>query len=190
LKKGKYICAATQNGTVNMLDTTSFDVLKTWKPHSAGISAMDTGDDFIVTCGYVFRLGQYARDSFLPVFDMKKMASINPISFPALGAFVRMHPRMSTTSIATSHDGQIQVIDLMNPQALGTTVKQINIPQHCTVTEFEISPSGEAVAIADSMFQIHLWGSPGKLKFVTFPTATEFGAPVEPLPAIDWSNEP
>lgn len=187
MKRSRYICAATKEGLINMIDPVTFAVIRSWKAHSALISDMDAQHDFIVTCGYSLRQSQtYMPDPFLNVFDIKRMSPMPPIPFPAGGAFVRMHPRMSTTSIVMSQTGQLHIVDLMNPHT--SNVRQINIV-NAVVTMFEIADSGEAVAMADSASQIHLWGSPSKVRFVDFPQPTDFAAPEVPLPAIEWSHE-
>jgi len=169
MKRGRYICAATKNGSVNLLDPVTFAVVKSWNAHSALINDMDAQHDFIVTCGYSLRQGQnYMLDPFLNVFDIKKMSSMPPIPFPAGAAYVRMHPRMLTTSIVVSQTGQMHVVDLMM---------------------FEIAPSGEAIALTDPECYIHLWGSPSKLHFVDLPTPVEFANPEEPLPPIEWTPD-
>ncbi|KAF4826097.1 PAN2-PAN3 deadenylation complex catalytic subunit PAN2 [Colletotrichum siamense] len=186
MKKSRYICAATKEGTVNLIDAANFTVVKSWNAHSALISDMDAQHDFIVTCGYSLRQGQnYMLDPFLNVFDIKKMSSMSPIPFPAGAAFVRMHPRMSTTSIVMSQSGQMHVVDLMNPNT--SNVRQANTMTYLTM--FEIAPSGEAVALADAEFNIHIWGSPSKLRFVDFASQTEFATPEEPLPSIEWTAD-
>ncbi|KAM0266381.1 hypothetical protein ACHAPA_006992 [Fusarium lateritium] len=186
MRRGRYICAATKNGSVNLLDPLTFAVVKSWNAHSALINDMDAQHDFIVTCGYSLRQGQsYMLDPFLNVFDIKNMSSMPPIPFPAGAAYVRMHPRMLTTSIVVSQSGQIHVVDLMNPNT--SNVRQANVLSYMSM--FEIAPSGEAIAMTDADCVIHLWGSPTKLHFVDLATPIEFATPEEPLPNIDWSTD-
>ena len=148
-RSSRNICAATPGGSVHIIDSVNFQVLKIWNAHTAAINDMDAQHDFIVTCGYSLRQqGNYMPDPFVNVFDLKNMVSMSPIPFPAGAAYVRMHPRMSTTSIVMSQIGQMHSM-------------------------IEIAPSGEAVALADGDCTIHLWGSPSKIHF------TEFGRPVE-----------
>lgn len=183
MKRSRYICAATKTGIVNLLDPMSLTVVKTWAAHSAMINNMDAQHDFIVTCGFSLRGGQnYMLDPFLNVFDIKKMSSTPPIPFPAGAAFVRMHPRMSTTSIVVSQQGQMHVLDLVNPNT--SNVRQANVLSF--ICMFDIAPSGEAIALADVDGHIHLWGSPSKVCFVDFPTPTPFADPVE-VPQVDWT---
>ncbi|KAI1129895.1 PAB-dependent poly(A)-specific ribonuclease subunit PAN2 [Nemania abortiva] len=169
-RSSRNICAATPGGSVHIIDSINFQVLKTWNAHTAAINDMDAQHDFIVTCGYSLRQqGNYMPDPFVNVFDLKNMVSMSPIPFPAGAAYVRMHPRMSTTSIVMSQIGQMHVVDLMNPNT--SNVRQANSLSYFSM--IEIAPSGEAVALADGDCSIHLWGSPSKIHF------TEFGRPVE-----------
>ncbi|KAH8713936.1 PAN2-PAN3 deadenylation complex catalytic subunit PAN2 [Beauveria bassiana] len=186
MKRGRYICAATQTGLCNLLDPVTFTVIKSWNAHSALISDMDAQHDFIVTCGYSLRQGQnYMLDPFLNVFDIKNMSSMPPIPFPAGAAYVRMHPRMLTTSIVVSQSGQMHVVDLMNPNT--SNVRQANVMTYLNM--FEIAPSGEGMVLTDAECLIHLWGSRTKLHFVDLATPIEFAATEERLAPIDWSPE-
>ncbi|KAF4595528.1 PAB-dependent poly(A)-specific ribonuclease subunit PAN2 [Ophiocordyceps camponoti-floridani] len=186
MKRGRYICAATKHGAVHLLDPANFSVVRIWNAHSALVNDIDAQHDFIVTCGYSLRQGQnYMLDPFLNVFDIKKMSSMAPIPFPAGAAYVRMHPRMLTTSIVVSQTGQMHVVDLMNPNT--SNVRQANVLSYLSM--FEIAPSGEAMALADAECFIHLWGSPSKLHFVDLPAPVEFATPEEPMPPIDWTSE-
>jgi PAB-dependent poly(A)-specific ribonuclease subunit 2 len=190
MKRSRYICAATTKGAVNLLDASSFEVIKTWNAHSAMINNMDAQHDYIVTCGYSLRYGQsYALDSFLNVFDMKKMKSIKPIAFPAKAAFVRLHPRMLTTAMVVSQQGQMHVVDLDNQDYPTTAnMRQANVVSYLSM--FDIAPSGEAIALADADSLIHLWGSPQRIRFLDFPIATEFANPPEPRQGEWGPNTP
>lgn len=186
MRRARYICAATTTGSVHLLDPVNYSVVKTWAAHSALISDMDAQHDFIVTCGYSLRQNQnYVLDPFLNVFDIKKMSSMPPIPFPAGAAYVRMHPRMLTTSIVVSQSGQMHVVDLMNPNT--SKVRQANVLTYLSM--FEIAPSGEAIVLTDGDYHIHLWGSPTKLHFVDLPTALETSTQDEPFPQIEWTPE-
>uniref|UniRef100_A0A8H7NFC2 PAN2-PAN3 deadenylation complex catalytic subunit PAN2 n=1 Tax=Bionectria ochroleuca TaxID=29856 RepID=A0A8H7NFC2_BIOOC len=186
MRRSRYICAATKNGSVNLLDPVNFSVIKSWNAHSALINDMDAQHDFIVTCGFSLRQGQnFVLDPFLNVFDIKKMSSMPPIPFPAGAAYVRMHPRMLTTSIVVSQSGQMHIVDLMNPNT--SNVRQANVLTYLSM--FEIAPSGEAMALTDAECFIHLWGSPSKLHFVDLPGPIDSATPEEPIPQIEWTPE-
>ncbi|KAI1827344.1 PAB-dependent poly(A)-specific ribonuclease subunit PAN2 [Xylaria intraflava] len=184
-RNSRNICAATATGAVHIIDSNNFNVLKIWNAHTAAINDMDAQHEFIVTCGYSLRQqGNYTPDPFVNVFDLKNMVSMSPIPFPAGAAYVRMHPRMSTTIIVMSQIGQMHVVDLLNPNT--SNVRQANSLTYFSM--FEIAPSGEAIVLADAECFIHLWGSPSKIHF------TEFGQPIEtadavpPVPRIDFDS--
>ena len=186
MRRGRYICAATENGAVDLLDPVTFALVKTWNAHTAMINDMDAQHDFIVTCGYSLRQGQkYMLDPFLNVFNIRTMSSMPAIPFPAGAAYVRMHPRMLTTSIVVSQTGQMHVVDLMNPNT--SNVRQANVMSYLGM--FEIAPSGEAIALADAECFIHLWGSPTKIRFVDLPAPIEYPHIEPPPPQLDWSPE-
>ncbi|KAI9712687.1 MAG: poly(A)-specific ribonuclease [Bogoriella megaspora] len=184
---GQYVCAATSTGSIHLLDLNSFSVVKEWKAHIGWINDMDAKSDFLVTCGYSPRqqLG-YMLDPLANVFDLKTLMPLPPIPFQPGAAFVRMHPKMSTTSIVASQSGQIQVVDLMNPNTVN--LRQANI-YDTYLTSLEMAPTGEALALTDAACSIQLWGSVAKFQFTEFPNPTEFATPLPPLPPMDWSTD-
>jgi PAB-dependent poly(A)-specific ribonuclease subunit 2 len=186
MKKSRYLCAATKTGRVDMLDPLTLKIVKSWQAHVAYINDMDVQSDFIVTCGGSHKqqaAQTYMLDPYVNVFDLRGMASMNPIPFPPLAAYVRMHPRMVTTSIVVSQQGQMHVVDLMNPNT--SKVRYANVMSFLNMVE--IAPSGEALAMADSECNIHLWGSPSKIHFAEYATPVEFADPEEEPPHLDWS---
>jgi PAB-dependent poly(A)-specific ribonuclease subunit 2 len=184
MKRSRYICAATKNGSINILDS-NFGVLKTWSAHAALINDMDAQHDFIVTCGYSLRQQQsYMLDPLVNVFDLKNMQSLPPIPFPAGAAYVRMHPKMSTTTIIISQLGQMHIVDLMNVNT--SNVRQANILTYLSM--FEIASSGEAYALADAECNVHLWGSPSRIRFADLSNPTEFADPGEDHPPTGWDE--
>ncbi|KAH8816153.1 PAB-dependent poly(A)-specific ribonuclease subunit PAN2 [Xylogone sp. PMI_703] len=183
MKRSRHICAATKGGAVNILDSITFNIIKAWNAHASLINDMDAQHDFIVTCGYSLRQQQsYMLDPLVNVFDLKRMISLPPIPFPAGAAYVRMHPRMSTTSIVVSQLGQMHLVDLMNVNT--SNVRQANVLSYLSM--IEIAPSGEAIALADAECNIHLWGSPSRIRFAELSNPVEFSDPEETHPVLDW----
>jgi PAB-dependent poly(A)-specific ribonuclease subunit 2 len=186
MKRSRYICAAMKNGAVNILDPVTFSLIKTWNAHASLINDMDAQHDFIVTCGYSLRQQQsYMLDPLVNVFDLKNMVQLPPLPFPAGAAYVRMHPRMLTTSIVISQLGQMHIVDLMNVNT--SNVRQANILTYLSM--FEIAPSGEAIALADAECNVHLWGSPSRLRFAELSVPVEFADPEEDNNHLEWSDE-
>ena len=135
---------------------------------------MDARNNYLVTCGWVSRAGGGPILAGLAnVYDLRAMVQLPPVPFHAGAAHVQMHPKMSTTCILSSQGGQLQVIDLMNANTVN--VRQANISTYTRA--IVLAPSGEALAIADGEGNIHLWGSPNKIQFTEYHTAS-----------LDWGD--
>jgi PAB-dependent poly(A)-specific ribonuclease subunit 2 len=185
MKKSRYLCAATDTGSVNALSLTDFRVVKSWKSHGTAINDMDARNDLLVTCGFSVRhLGSPIVDPLANVYDLKTLSPLPPIPFHAGAAYVRMHPKLHTTSFVASQTGQLQVVDLMNPNAIN--LRQANVS---FMLGIDISPSGEALAINDAECSIHLWGSPSKIHFNEMSKEVEFADVVPRPPPLDWSPD-
>ncbi|KAJ5387689.1 hypothetical protein N7509_010230 [Penicillium cosmopolitanum] len=185
MKKSRYLCAATDTGSVNALSLADFSVVKSWKAHGTAVNDMDARNDLLVTCGFSMRhMGAPIVDPLANVYDLKTLTPLPPIPFHAGAAYVRMHPKLHTTSFVASQTGQLQVVDLMNPNAIN--LRQANVS---LMLGLDISPSGEALAINDAECSIHLWGSPTKIHFNEMSKEMEFAdVPTRP-PPIDWSPD-
>ncbi|KAL4887154.1 PAB-dependent poly(A)-specific ribonuclease subunit pan2 [Aspergillus karnatakaensis] len=185
MKKSRYLCAATDTGSVNALSLSDFSIVKSWKAHGAAINDMDARNDLLVTCGFSVRhLGSPIVDPLANVYDLKTLSPLPPIPFHAGAAYVRMHPKLQTTSFVASQTGQLQVVDLMNPNAFKLRQATVSF-----MLGIEISPSGEALAINDAECSLQLWGSPAKIHFNEMSKEVEFADVSSRPPPLDWSPE-
>ena len=186
-RAGQYICAANSSGAVHILDANTLNTVKVWQAHRGIINDMDAKADFLVTCGLSPRQQHgMMHDPLVNVYDLKSLTPLPPIPFHTGAAFVRMHPKMSTTSIVASQTGQLQVVDIMNPHSVN--LKQAHIYENNFLTSIELAPSGEALALASSMCQIHSWGSPNRMKFSEFGNPSVFPDHIPAGPPMDWSD--
>ncbi|KAK4983206.1 poly(A)-specific ribonuclease [Elasticomyces elasticus] len=186
-RAGQYICAGTPNGAIHVLDPATCRVVKNWQAHAGWINDMDASASFLVTCGGSPRpLYGPTLDPLARVYDLKTLLPLPPITFQAGAAFIRMHPKMSSTCIICSQNGQLQVVDLL--QSVMVSVHQANI-YDTYLTALELAPSGEALVLADTQCQIHLWGSPTKMRFSELNIAPEFPDVPAPVPSLPWSTE-
>ena len=184
---GQYICAATTDGTIHVMDPTSCKVVRTWKAHSGWINDMDVRSDILVTCGWSPRQQHgFMLDHLANVFDLKTLMPLPPVPFPPGAAFVRMHPKMSTTCIIAAQSGLMYAVDIMNPDS--PSMKHANIYDTHLLT-LDLAPSGEALALADAQCAIHLWGSPSKIQFTEYSNPAEFADTPAALPNIDWTTD-
>lgn len=187
MKKSRHICAATDDGNVHILSLTDYQLLKSWKAHSTAVNDMDARNDFLVTCGFSVRqLGVPIVDPLANVYDLKTLTSLPPIPFHAGAAYVRLHPKLHTTSFVASQTGQMQVVDLMNP--VNVMLKQANVQ---FMLGMEIASSGDALVITDTNGLIYLWGSPTKVRFNNISKETDFADPnPQQVAHIDWNESP
>jgi len=148
---------------------------------------MDVRSEILVTCGWSPRQQHgFVLDHLANVFDLKTLMPLPPVPFPPGAAFVRMHPRMSTTCIVASQTGLMYAIDIMNPDA--PSMKHANIFE-THLRSLDLAPSGEALALTDAQCTIHLWGSPSKIQFTDYSSPTDFADEAPAVQSIDWSPE-
>ncbi|RMZ91505.1 hypothetical protein DV736_g1228, partial [Chaetothyriales sp. CBS 134916] len=185
MRKARHICAATDDGKIHVLSLADYSLLNIWEAHANTVNDMDARTDFLVTCGSSSRgLGPHVFDPLAKVYDLKNLRSLSPIPFHAGGAHIRLHPKLQTTSFVTSQTGQIQVLDIMNPTSV--TLKQTNVSYLCGL---EVSSSGDAIVVKDSLGTVSLWGSPSKVKFNAMSKETLFADPrPNPMPQVDWND--
>ncbi|CEL05425.1 Putative PAB-dependent poly(A)-specific ribonuclease subunit pan2 [Aspergillus calidoustus] len=185
MKKSRYLCAATDLGSVDALSLNDFSIVKSWKAHGAAINDMDARNDLLVTCGFSARhVGSPIVDPLANVYDLKTLSPLPPIPFHAGAAYVRMHPKLQTTGFVASQNGHLQVVDLMNPNAFFVRPATVTF-----MLGIEVSPSGEALAINDADSSLQLWGSPAKIHFNEMSKEVEFADVTPRPPPLDWSPE-
>lgn len=189
-RSSRHIVTGSSNGNVRLLDTNSFQVVKTFEGvHSGTILDIDTHDNLLITCGYSLRCfvqarrdvtptdenrhGNYIVDPLVKVYDLRMQKALPPISFPGAN-FIRMHPKMSAAAIIGSSAGQFQLVDVMNPGA--TKIYAATTSSY--IKSLELSPSGDVLALMDAEGVLQLWSSMGKRNF------TEFGN------VVDWPEPP
>ncbi|RMZ82086.1 hypothetical protein DV737_g2197, partial [Chaetothyriales sp. CBS 132003] len=187
MRKARHICAATDDGKIHALSLTDYSLLNIWEAHANTVNDMDARNDFLVTCGSSSRgLGPRVFDPLAKVYDLKNLRSLSPIPFHAGAAHIRLHPKLQTTSFVTSQTGQVQVLDIMNPTSV--TLKQANVSY---LHGLEVSSSGDAIVVKDSLGTVSLWGSPSKVKFNVMSKETLFADPrPNQMPRVDWNDAP
>ncbi|KAL9099961.1 MAG: hypothetical protein Q9163_004602 [Psora crenata] len=185
MRHSRYICAATSTGSVDFLEPSTLNVVKTWKAHTASISDMEASGNSLITCGRSLRQhGPAMLETFAKVYDIKKMQQIPPIPFPAAAAFVQFHPRLSNTCVLGAQNGQLQVVDFVNPNTSNMVVLG------SFITHFLMSGSGNIWAVADQENVIHLWGSPNKPPtFNDVVQMPEYADDVEPVRHISIDDD-
>ena len=181
------ICAAAHDGSIHLLDSKTLSVINTWKAYAGSVNDMDARGDYLLTCGWVQQ--QYhglSLERLVRVYDLKNQKSVAPVTFSQGAAFVRMHPKLSSTCIVVAQGGAIQSIDVQNPDIPMMRFAQTFDSQ---LTGLELMPSGKGFALTDSHCQITLWGSPTKMQFTEFPQPTDFADALSPTKHLDWTSD-
>ena len=182
-----FICAAEQEGSIHLLDAKTLAVVNSWNAYPGSVNDMDARGDYLLTCGWVQQ--QYhglSLERLVRVYDLKNQRSVAPVTFGQGAAFVRMHPKLSSTCIVVSQSGAIQSIDVQNADMPTMKFAQTFDSQ---LTGLELMPSGRGFALTDSHCQITLWGSPSKMQFTEFPQPTEFADAPSPTKQLEWSSD-
>ena len=188
MKYCRYVCAGTKDGEVHLLDPIILSVVMSWQAHSTAINWMDAQNNYLVTCGWSTRAnGVHMLDAFVKVYDLREKKQLAPISFPAGAAYIQMHPRMSTTGVVASQAGQLQVIDVHNPNTSILHHAKLVYPNN--IRALVMAPSGDAWGILDSEDAVHLWGSPDRLQFSEKKQITEFADAPSFVPSLPWDGD-
>lgn len=186
MKFCRYVCAGTNSGAVHFMDPDTLRLTKVWQAHSDTLSDMDAQNNYLVTCGWSVRpYGPPTLEGFAKVYDLRKLEMLPPIPFHGGAAFIRMHPKLSTTSILSSNTGRLQVVDLMNPNTSDLHQANLNYMSHLV-----LAPSGAAWALADFDGVIQIWAaSRSKLQYTESAAPTEFADEVFPLPPMSVHSD-
>ncbi|GAB7329119.1 hypothetical protein MBLNU13_g00950t2 [Cladosporium sp. NU13] len=186
-RAGNCICAAAHDGSIYLLDLRTLAVLHSWKAYAGSINDMDARGDYLLTCGWAPRHYQgLALEQLVRVYDLKIQKPAPPISFPPGAAFVRMHPKLSTTCTVLSQAGAIYSIDILNPDVPIMRFAQTFDAQ---LRGLDVMPSGKGFAMADSHCQLVLWGSTTKMQFLEYGRPSEFADHQLPARQLDWSPD-
>ncbi|KAH3670989.1 hypothetical protein OGAPHI_000700 [Ogataea philodendri] len=149
----QYVVLGRVDGTVDIMDSKTSQVVKTFYAHSAALSSIALRDNVLLTSGYSLRQDQYVLDPFVNVFDLKKMTQGIPAAFPAGALQAHLHPKAPNVAVIVSSMGQINFIDICDPAKLH--LYQADISSFLTISD--ISATGECFAFVDAMQTLHLW---------------------------------
>ncbi|KAK5167002.1 poly(A)-specific ribonuclease [Saxophila tyrrhenica] len=180
------ICASSHDGSIHLLDSKTLSVVNSWKAYAGSVNDMDARGDYLLTCGWAQQQHHgLGLERLVRVYDLKNQRSVAPVTFGQGAAFVRMHPKLSSTCIVISQSGAIQSIDVQNPDVPMMRFAQTFEAQ---VTGLELVPSGKGFAMTDNHCQITLWGSSTKMQFTEFSRPTEFEDTPASTKHLDWST--
>ncbi|KAF9166067.1 poly(A)-specific ribonuclease [Mortierella sp. AD010] len=177
MKKSRMLVCGSTRGDLILQDPRSLSVEHRVQAHTGTISDLDVSGNLIVTCGFSERQGALIIDPLVKVYDMRTMRSLAPLPFPNGPSFLKMHPKLSTTVCIASQTGQFQMCDVGN-LTTGIQFYQINTASY--VNCFDISYSGETVALGDASNVVHIWGDKQEPHMNHF--SSPIDAPSMPMP--------
>ena len=115
----------------------------------------------------------YVPDRFLMVYDLRMMRAIMPIQMVCSPYLLRFVPAFSSRFCVVSQTGQFQLLDAS--ASLQTPfIQNVDLPPGTSITSFDISNSGQALAFADDTGFIYLYGASDEVVFNNFSQPTEF----------------
>lgn len=121
----------------------------------------------------------YVLDPLVKRWDIRNLRSLVPIPSFAPSS-IRMHPKFTNTAIIAQRSGQFNFVDVDNT-ALNHLYHATMPSEAAVLTRMSISPSGEALALADNEGLLQIWGRGSNNSAVQF---TEYPAPLE------WPHTP
>ncbi|KAF2772334.1 hypothetical protein EJ03DRAFT_287998 [Teratosphaeria nubilosa] len=184
-RTGAHICAAAHDGSIHLLDPKSLSSVHKWKAYAGTVNDMDARGDYLLTCGWAQQqYGGLGLERLVRVYDLKNLKPTTPLAFNQGAAYVRMHPKLTSTCIVLSQSGAINSIDVQNTDV---PIMRYAPTYDAQLTGLEIMPSGKGFAMTDSHCHILLWGSPSKMQFTEYSQPAVFPDQMGPIKQLDWS---
>lgn len=181
---GQHISAATSEGSIHLLDPKTLKTVHSWKAYSGSVNDMDARGDYLVTCGWIqMPYNGLSPERLVRVYDLKNQKPGPLVAFLPGAAFVRMHPKLSSTCIVVSHTGSIHSIDIQNQDS--PIMRYANVYDG-QLSGLEIMPSGKGFALLENSLQIVLWGSSTKLQFTEYGKPPEYADATMPHKSLEW----
>ncbi|TPX57736.1 hypothetical protein PhCBS80983_g03604 [Powellomyces hirtus] len=185
MKQSRLICCGTASGKVVVRDPRTLKTENYIQAHTGTISDLDISGNILITCGFSSRSGKMACDGMIKLWDIRTMRALAPIPFPSGPSYLRFHPRLSSTVLAASQNGQFQMCNAVNTAE--ASFYQANVSGFLNAVDF--SSSGEALAFADTQGVVSLWAEKDdpRVNFVSRPT--EFADPPALRPDVEISDD-
>lgn len=114
------------------------------------------------------------------VFDLRMMRAVAPIQTVFSPYLLRFVPAFSSRFCVVSQTGQFQLLDA-SVAIQAPFVQNVDLSIGASITAFDVSNSGQALAFSDDSSIIHLFGGSDEVVFNNFSQPTEFPDPVSYL---------
>ena len=190
-KSGRYVCAGTVNGHVQLRDPRTLKLEHRLHAHPGGLVDVQADGHILYSVGWTVRQGHPVPEPLIKVHDLRTMRALVPIPFAAPGgpSLLAIHPKLSSTVIVSAPQGQFQIVDIGMPgegRFFYTNASSFT-------TSLAISPSADYIAFGEADGSVRLWSSSSdtsNLRFNIFSSSSlEFPDMAEPTPFVNWSTE-
>ena len=181
------ICLGGSLGDVYICDDRSLRVEHTLSAHASPVNAIDIKGDLLVTCGVskTSKNNQTFLEPQLKVFDLRMKRALRALPFHggSTPQFLKFHPRFSSTVIAVSPLGHLQLVDVqeeLHSAASTRSAFQLVTTLADPITAFDLSSTSEAIAFGGQGGSVCLWGDSADLRINYRSSSFElplFGAP-------------
>ena len=186
-RSGKHIVVSTEKGEVRVYDTSQalHPCVAHMQAHNAAAKEVLACGGVLLSAGYLQRYGNYQLEAVVKAFDAKTFRPLPPVNSFGGVAFMRTHPKMTSTALLLSPMGQLQMIDTGNLTDI--QVRQLNVMSY--LTAFDIAPSGSVIAYCDSDNNIHLASVQPQSSFTDLAIATEFASAQSAAQSFDVDDD-
>lgn len=114
IKKGLFLCCATEKGDVQIQDLQTFKTLATLPVNSGRIEDLDLEGYTMVTCGSSVRDGIVRNDPLVKVFDLRMMKALPSVHYNLGPSFLKIVPTFPSLLYSCTKSGQFQLTDINN----------------------------------------------------------------------------
>lgn len=164
------------NGTqITLRDKKSLLVQHSFSTHSGQLSDFDVRGNYLITCGYSSRDGNYHPDRFLMVYDLRMLKAVTPIGMTYAPFLLRFVPVYASKFCVVSQTGQFELLDtsatVTSPPPFPHTME---LPPGAAISAFDVSSSSQALSFADTTGYVYLFGASADVLFNPNSHVTEF----------------
>lgn len=170
--QSKFLTLGRTNGSIDLFDHNSNQVIKEFTGHNNGISDLDVKGNYLVTSGYSIRHNTFFIDPLINLYDLRMMKLLLPIPFPFGPSFVKFHPKLPNMILIGSKNGHLQFLDIFDQSNFN--LYQTDLMNNSNVvSNMKFSNNGENIAISDSFNNLMLWSFNNSKDFNNFPVDLE-----------------
>ncbi|KAF0303420.1 PAN2-PAN3 deadenylation complex catalytic subunit PAN2 [Amphibalanus amphitrite] len=184
----RLICCGAPTGRVTLRDPSSLRAQHTLDAHSASLNDLDVHNNLLVTCGFSHRGGKPAADRHLMMYDLRMLRAVSTIPVLVDPYLLKFIPSLSSRLAVVSPLGQLQIVETARLATPALSLLSVETAgSMCTA--MDISANSQAMAFGDGGGCVHLLTLANQeCAFNNYPRHTEFAEPIEPLPAIAFTD--